>query len=38
MAYLNRTQDILLKYKVVSKKLNLAKYVNTALMARAAAR
>jgi NitT/TauT family transport system substrate-binding protein len=38
MPYLNRTQDILLKYKVVKKKLILAKYVNTALMARAAAR
>jgi NitT/TauT family transport system substrate-binding protein len=38
MSYLNASQNILLKYGVVSKKLNLAKYVNTSLLEQARAR
>jgi NitT/TauT family transport system substrate-binding protein len=38
MPYLLSTQAILLKYQVISKKLDLRKYVNTQLMAQAAAR
>ncbi len=38
MAYLKSTQALLLKYHVIKKNLNLGKYVNTQLMAQAAAR
>jgi NitT/TauT family transport system substrate-binding protein len=38
MPYLLSTQSILLKYGVIKKKLDLKKYVNTTLMAQAAAK
>jgi NitT/TauT family transport system substrate-binding protein len=38
MNYLNRSQDILLKYKVISKKIDLTKYVNTSLLEQARAK